>query len=194
MKPPLISPGASVVIVGNGPSLMRADLGAQIDSFDEVIRFNECRTHGFERHTGSKTTVWCTFGRGMLPGDAEIRPDKIILTHEGAKPAYPAPHLYPVPRTFYNALQEEIKAGSIMPDKSRLMPSSGFLVVRWLLDTGLAEEVTITGFDHFSKAEDKRHHYWNEGSYGVPKEHDGNYEREMLATYVQMCRLNYLTP
>ncbi|MES2737226.1 MAG: glycosyltransferase family 29 protein [Verrucomicrobiota bacterium] len=192
---PLLIPASSrVILVGNGPSLMTQRLGHKIDAFDEVVRFNQFRCQEFERHSGTKTTIYCTFGRGMLPGDLNQRPSKVILTHEKAKCAYPAAWTYPVPAKFYNALRAEIKAASAKPNAADLLPSSGFLVARWLLDTGQAECITLTGFDHFTKNNDKRHHYWIPGNFGRPKEHDGDVEAELLTMYCQQGRIEYLTP
>lgn len=195
-KPALIPQGSSVVIVGNGPSVMRAQFGSRIDGFDEVIRFNGCRCKGFETHTGTRTTIWTTFGRGMLPGDANIRPAKIILAHgesEAGRCAYPALWRYPVPQEFYQQLRSEIQAGTASQNPERLLPSSGYLVTRWLLDTGQVQAVTLTGFDHFQKHFSSQHHYWHKGPFGRPKEHDGDFEAESLAKYAADGRLSYLT-
>ena len=47
-----------VVIVGNGESLRGSRLGAVIDTYETVGRFNHFRTTGFETDVGAKTTVW----------------------------------------------------------------------------------------------------------------------------------------
>jgi hypothetical protein len=137
VKPPLIPTGARVILVGNGPSLMKKKLGHVIDEFDEVLRFNSYRCAGYEKHTGSKTTIYCTFGRGSLPGDAEQRPAKAILRHESSKCAYEVAWTYPIPRSYFNALNREIKAATKMPNPQKIIPSSGYLVARWLLDNCL---------------------------------------------------------
>lgn len=49
---------ARVAIVGNGPSEMGKGKGAEIDSHDIVIRFNNFATAGFEADYGSKTDIW----------------------------------------------------------------------------------------------------------------------------------------
>lgn len=192
-QPPLIKPGKTVILVGNGPCLMHSEKGKHIDRFDEVFRFNQFRVKGFERHVGSKTTVYCTFGRGILPGDIEQRTEKVLLTFAQAKPAFEARWMYPVPRSYYRELTNEIEAASQMPKPRRLQPSSGYLVARWLLDTGQTDHVTLAGFDHFSREKDGRHHYWIPRRFGRPKEHDGEVERQSLAAYVQQGRIEYLT-
>jgi hypothetical protein len=52
--------GKRIVVLGNGPSLVKGDpLGQSIDSMDEVVRFNnfQTKTSGLEDWTGTKTTV-----------------------------------------------------------------------------------------------------------------------------------------
>tara|TARA_R100001460_G_scaffold4800_4_gene13561 strand:- start:29533 stop:30558 length:1026 start_codon:yes stop_codon:yes gene_type:complete len=49
-----------VLLVGNGTSILDKELGEEIDSFDEVVRFNSFTTKGYEKYTGSKTNVWFT--------------------------------------------------------------------------------------------------------------------------------------
>ncbi len=52
--------GRSVVFVGNAGSLRNQRLGAWIDGFDVVVRFNEARTRGFEADLGSRTDILVT--------------------------------------------------------------------------------------------------------------------------------------
>ena len=51
---------SSVIIVGNSPTIFVNELGEEIDNYDVVIRINNCPTEGFEKFTGSKTTIWAT--------------------------------------------------------------------------------------------------------------------------------------
>lgn len=192
-KPPLVEPGASVLLVGNGPGLMLSRMGKEIDSFDEIFRFNEFRIKGFEEHVGSRTTVYCTFGRGMLPGDPSSRPEKVLLTFGRAKPAYPANWEYTIAPSYFTMLSAELRRRSNRPADSRLQPSSGFLVARWLLDSGQVKKVSLAGFDHFQKDRDKRHHYWINRRYGKPKEHDGDLEKEIMAEYERAGEIVYIT-
>ena len=57
---------ANAVLVGNGPSVLKCEMGARIDRFEEVVRFNACKIAGFEKHVGTRTTTWSTVG-GMQP-------------------------------------------------------------------------------------------------------------------------------
>lgn len=54
-------PTASVVVVGNGPSLLNGSHGARIDAHDVVVRFNDYVTsEAYAVHTGNRTTHWVT--------------------------------------------------------------------------------------------------------------------------------------
>jgi hypothetical protein len=194
-KPPdmqLIDPDKSVVVVGNGPSVMHQPLGKLIDCFENVVRFNQCRTAGIEEYAGSKSTIWCTFGRGILPGDEHIRPEKVIMVHEKGKPAYKPKYQYRIESDFYWNIARELQSISTYPQPEKVIPSSGYLVLRWLLDVHQAKVVHVTGMDHFKKEQDKRHHYWNPQHFGRPKEHDGDQEARLLETYIKTQRLFYL--
>ena len=50
--------GKSIAVVGNAPSEIGKSKGAEIDSHDIVIRFNNYKTKGFEKDYGSKTDIW----------------------------------------------------------------------------------------------------------------------------------------
>jgi hypothetical protein len=55
--------GPKVIVIGNGPSAVTGEqLGDKIDSFDEVVRFNNFQTKvaGMEKWVGTKTTVHFT--------------------------------------------------------------------------------------------------------------------------------------
>jgi hypothetical protein len=49
-----------VILIGSSPVVLEKELGAKIDEFDVVIRFNAYQLKGFEKHIGTKETVWAT--------------------------------------------------------------------------------------------------------------------------------------
>lgn len=51
----------SVLVVGNGHSLLGSELGQKIDEFDEVIRINDWKTKGFEKDVGTKADIWIVY-------------------------------------------------------------------------------------------------------------------------------------
>lgn len=46
------------MIVGNGSSLLQKQLGATIDTFMNIVRFNGYVVKGFEMQVGKRTTIW----------------------------------------------------------------------------------------------------------------------------------------
>ena len=50
----------NVIVVGNSPTLLDANLGNKIDNYDKIIRCNFCETKGYERTHGSRTSIWST--------------------------------------------------------------------------------------------------------------------------------------
>jgi hypothetical protein len=50
----------TMILVGNAPSLRGNGLGSWIDSFDTIVRFNECALEGYEVDVGSRTDILVT--------------------------------------------------------------------------------------------------------------------------------------
>jgi hypothetical protein len=107
--------GKQIVILGNGPSLVKGDkLGGLIDAMDEVVRFNNFQTKssGLEEWTGNKTTVH--FSDSML------------------YPSYPEYH---VPGATV--------ALSLFMD--RLLVAGSYLIFRTVADLCIKETFTMLG-------------------------------------------------
>lgn len=51
---------SSIVLIGNGPAAAEGENGERIDSFDDVVRFNNYRIKDYEKALGTKSTVWIT--------------------------------------------------------------------------------------------------------------------------------------
>lgn len=56
----------TIVIVGNGPSVLNREMGRQIDNFDTVVRINNFVTEGYEKYVGSRTDIWTRSGSDMI--------------------------------------------------------------------------------------------------------------------------------
>ena len=48
----------SVVLIGNGPSATKKEMGERIDEFSVVVRFNNYQLRDYTKFLGTKTTVW----------------------------------------------------------------------------------------------------------------------------------------
>ena len=193
-----VKPGQSVILVGNGPSvLLRGERGAEIDSFDCVVRFNTYAIRGFERQVGLRTSLWSTFGRGSRPRDEDEIPEAALYIHGDTPKTFyiPVPVAYGVPRVFFDSVRERLIKRSLVPAEERkksLLPSSGLVVALWLLELHGVERVTLAGFDHFSKKESSGHHYWIPAPFTRPPEHDGDAESVWFAELISEGRVFYL--
>ena len=47
-----------VIVIGNAPSVLLNEFGSTIDTFDKVIRMNDYKISGFEKHVGTKTDIY----------------------------------------------------------------------------------------------------------------------------------------
>lgn len=183
---------ARTVLVGNGPGVLGRNLGATIDGFDEVLRFNKYHLDGFTKDVGSKTTLWVTFGRGTLPETSEP-PKRILFIHGNNGLPARGGDVWRVPLAFYNTLRAKIQKLSKREGEklAKVAPSSGCLAACWLLECGV-KQVHIIGFDHFAKEKSHLHHYWVNRSFGKPAEHDGDAEAILMGELRNAGRIVYI--
>lgn len=199
-QPLRLAPDTRIILVGNGPGILNTEHGEAIDAFDEVVRFNTYHMEPeHERHIGTKTTLYSTFGRGTVPVCGQ-RPERVILIHdtEAGKPAWNARELYRIPMLFYNSTRKEVQrrareAGKTAEEAEALLMSSGLLVTCWLLDVVGVNKIALAGFDHFNLGKSAPHHYWQKQTFGKPKEHDGAVEAALFAEMQAAGRVEYLT-
>jgi len=50
--------GKKVIIIGNGPSLLKAENGLLINKFDHIVRFNAYSINKYEKFVGTRTDCW----------------------------------------------------------------------------------------------------------------------------------------
>jgi hypothetical protein len=192
-----VRPEESCVVVGNGPSLKGSKLGARINGFSQVVRCNDFRIRGHMIDVGHKLTLWVSHAYNKLPHDyPAIKPTRVLYRFwdRGNPGLIPEDGLWRVSESFYMGLQDKIRAMSARTpeQKEKLMPSTGLVAVRWLLDQGV-KRVHLAGFDHFDRARSKDHHYFRKGNYGVTPEHDGAVEAVLFGELLQAGRVEYLS-
>ena len=56
----MINPNDRVVVVGNGGSILKSEQGWSIDNYAQIVRFNNYKIQGYEKHVGTRTTIWFT--------------------------------------------------------------------------------------------------------------------------------------
>lgn len=194
-----VRPNDTVAVIGNGPSALKADFGSIIDSHTYVVRFNNYKVAGYEAKLGRRTSLWSSVGIGRSQFDPASPPAHSLLIdgetakHEQAE-AMPCERL---PRWFYNQVRREVQDRSAWksgfgPEREKLLATSGLLVVAWLLRVKQVKQVTLVGFDHFSKVRSSQHHYWVPTAFKKPGEHDGDTEAAMFADLRDAGRVTYL--
>jgi hypothetical protein len=52
------NPAKRIILIGNGHSVFNREFGADIDSFDEIYRFNCFKIAGHEKNVGTRTDAW----------------------------------------------------------------------------------------------------------------------------------------
>lgn len=194
-----VKPTDSVVVVGNGPSVFKAEYGALVDWHTHVVRFNNYKVAGFEKHVGQRTSLWSSVGIGRSQYDSASPPAHSLLIdgetarHEQAE----AMLCERLPRWFYNQVRRELQERSawksgFAPEREKLLATSGLLVVSWLLRVKGVQHVRLLGFDHFAKEYSSQHHYWIPSAFKKPGEHDGPAECDMFADLRAAGRITYL--
>lgn len=193
---PNIHNNTKVILVGNGPNILTEERGEIIDSYDEIVRFNNFHIDGYERFTGSKTTLWSTFFKADSP--VAEKHDRILCTHEKDTPSIPHKEVYHISSIFYNKIWNDVKRrvqwakGLTQDHEPKLLATSGLMVAAWILNVLEVDTIDLVGFDHFSKEKSGLHHYWINKSFKRPAEHNGDIERLMFADLAAAGRVRYI--
>jgi len=174
--------GQSVAVVGNAKSLFTAELGAQIDRHDIIIRLNK--------------------GFVQAPAAQGTRTDMVGLTpelSEGEVGAHFAPRhmlmLIPKMRHYRIFGRENVKNTLFYPfrwwlaDRNLIgrRPSSGFMAISWLVRLGVAREIVLYGFD-FGQTPT----YYNPVGYKTP--HNFAREGQIIMGWQAEGRLRIIRP
>lgn len=85
----LVERAASVVLVGNAPTVLGSKLGRAIDAHDCVIRLNDFRTTGFEADVGRRTSLWYTRAHRLARPDPGSLGAAHILAQNDTPNQYP---------------------------------------------------------------------------------------------------------
>jgi len=176
--------GKRVAVIGNGPSIKGGGMGAQIDSADIVVRFNNYKLQGHEHDTGTKTTVWAT----TFYHDVRDRLQ------------FPAHVLCPLPKEYgtkkdtanrikrarrINAAQQpvEFMPPAYMDSLKALCrrPSSGIAFLWWYVAEFDKMPDIVLGFDNFGSWP---MHYFDKGT---KPSHKPSQEREVMEYLKSWC-------
>ena len=156
----------SIVLVGNGPSLLKREIGSDIDSFDKVVRFNNFETQGFEKHVGKK----CSILARRACDDVKLWPEEmfehIVCFVTFCKWTRGMIHVANQLRGYYK--NKDIVPPHVCASYGRRMElqqpndewaSVGALALSYFTDK--YDKVAICGFDHLEKDDEgKVSHYF----------------------------------
>jgi hypothetical protein len=70
----------SVILIGNGTSVLDSSNGPKVDLFQTIGRFNRYEIKGYEKHVGTKTSIWfCGMPMKAQDWRMQRKYDQIIL-------------------------------------------------------------------------------------------------------------------
>lgn len=177
-----------IILVGNGPSAIDSLAGKDIDSFDEIVRFNNFQTDGFESKVGSKTTTHAV-NEGIFYGGIEDRglPTLIAVPYKKST----RPNLWEdLNKKFgtmkrFTMIDQPLAMSSVLPEEDRWLSTGMLSIMHYLLDN---KEIWIYGFDSFMHRDG--HHYHDNEPFC--QNHLPGKERAMIAQLIKMRQVNTL--
>lgn len=161
--------GKTVAVVGNSPNLQGKELGAKIDGFDYVVRFNNYKTQGFEKDYGTKTNIWvCCQANDIENKAPEIREQLAAIVY-----SVDFKHTKLREKCFNNLCDNLTKdsfvsyiSGEDVRDLSDIVdyPSSGLSILYLLHQLNPLKRENIYGFSFLEESADFYDHYWKKRS------------------------------
>lgn len=142
----------SIIIVGNGSSLINSNIGEKIDSFDSVVRFNSYKIKGYEKDVGTKTNILFTCNRSHI-SDAKMYDRIIVHSWQWDENKDAIFQDFNKIRKCEKTTREFVRSRM---DK-KYCPSTGLIAIHMILeDSRYKKPVFIVGFDWW---ETEKHHY-----------------------------------
>tara|TARA_Y100000768_G_scaffold131570_1_gene97832 strand:+ start:9636 stop:10241 length:606 start_codon:yes stop_codon:yes gene_type:complete len=191
-----------ILIIANGPSILKQNFGLEIDKFKEIARINNYSIDGFEKKVGTKTTIWLNGGNQNLKKRKDI-PKKTyvfipyeILEKKEHKIRSTLPQKLNIENKNFEILSK--KQMKFYQQKSKIKrPTTGLHSILWALDN--FSEVYIHGFDFFLNGKE---HYFdssfvkkisNLGIFGKGKKHDNISEKKFVNSLIESNKIILLT-
>ena len=156
-----MKPNNSIIIIGNGESVLRYKYGTIIDKYPTVLRINNYKLKGYENKIGTKTDIWFNGANSKLkkptiiPSEIIVAmPSSIIIKKQSELINYVSKRLKLDANKYSLIPIKQIKKYEEMLRFNRL--TTGLYSILWAIDN--YKEVTIHGFDFFI---DSKSHYYN---------------------------------
>ncbi len=169
----------SIIIVGNGTSILDNENGSRIDAFETVLRFNSFKIKDYEKHTGIKTNIWFTVNKAHKDKIHEF--DEVIVhSWEWIEEKCDIYQKLSAIRDCKKTTKDFVNRA--VPTFS---PSSGLIAIYMMLDR--YEKVCITGFDWWDR---EKHHYGDKEVRGTL--HKPQKEFEVIQELIKRQRIYFL--
>ncbi|MCZ4092378.1 glycosyltransferase family 29 protein [Sinorhizobium psoraleae] len=184
-----------VLVLGNAPSVLQRNLGEKIDKFDVVVRVNNFRVKGFEKHIGSKTS-YALISPACMQSDelSGLPPSKVFVIGANMRDDYEkikarlmdkdrGCQVLPPPE---NVLKSSIYVDALRVEMDfdlaeNQWPSTGIVAVQWARDMhGKAATVYVHGFDFYSDNRITLSRYFD-----VTTKADGKHDFDREKAYMQ---------
>ena len=178
----------SIILVGNGPSLLDKPNGLLIDSFHRVLRFNLYNTKNNIEYTGVKTDIWFTVS------NVRITPRNVqeVYFHVWDKNKLTHP--------YYIELQHNFKHTHVVTDELLTEMRRYFKTQYGMFSTGMIAiyvmlkkwpYITLTGFDWWDPKY-TLHHYFDSKEAQFKeikgKGHEPTLEKQFIDTFGDRVR------
>lgn len=152
--------GNSILIIGNGSSVLNFQIGTEIDKFLTIARVNNYKIEGFEKSVGTQTHIWFNGANQGLKKRMNI-PEKVIvfippeiLKKKGETIHTRIEKRLNLTRDNYKCISfEKMLEFENKTDAVRL--TTGTNAICWAMEN--FDDVTIHGFDFFK--ESKNHYF-----------------------------------
>ena len=204
---------SSIIVIGNGSSVLDKEYGKIIDDFEEVVRFNNFIIDGYEKYIGTKTTIWARSNSGRIKEKNMewfkqvfiCNPPKQFSSYKNyisaRKLFYSIPNAIMLPEEEKNELQKELKLYGHYKCLNRRTnmkygdkagwASAGVMVLNYLVRR--YSIVYIYGFDYFTKIDGNPRHYYNDmEAMPTSKMHKGERERQWIEDNANQGLIKFL--
>ena len=190
----------SILIIGNGQSILNSKFKNQIDNFDTVARINNYKISDYEPFIGSKTDIWFNgansklIAPNTLPNRVVVAiPSMVFLKHEKDIVSYVSKRINLNNKKFLLIPKDDILNYENTVGHNRL--TTGLYAIMWALKN--YEDIYIHGFDFFINS--KSHYYdskltnfVNENILNKGHKHDNQKEYDFVNSLIDKNKIKRL--
>lgn len=173
---------SSIIVIGNGPSVLNNKFGHIIDSFEEVARINHYKP--IKEHSGEKLTLFCTspYDCRYNPKVPELAKEILIWDElENEKTKYDAcPHSRYIDKRPVSTELESKHGFKTYP--GRPYPSTGVSLLMYLIQLNKYKTIFIYGFDNLQLG--KKIHFFDSIIQTKTSPHSPELERKFIEFYI----------